>query len=77
MKFLIIVGLIFIFALLIINSVKKAIGKFISGFAASSGSTKSNQPADEVLFSKDDVVVLKGEAGEQQKNKHESTGIPR
>lgn len=63
MKFLIIIALIFLFALLIRTVIKKKINSFFQSFIPKQeGEVKK----DEVLYSKDDVVVLKGEAGKEE-----------
>ncbi|ROL61918.1 hypothetical protein D9V86_03320 [Bacteroidetes/Chlorobi group bacterium ChocPot_Mid] len=61
-KFLIIIGIIFLVILLIIKIVRKKIENIIQQFVPKQQSQSKDTIANEVLYEKDDVVVLKGEA---------------
>lgn len=67
-KFLIIVGVLFLIVLFIINMIKKSIRSFVEGFSAPSAKKRKNDRHEEVLYKKDDVVVLKGDAGSKNNN---------
>ncbi len=58
-KFLIFLGVLFIIFLTVIIRIKKKINKFFQNFAPKQESSK---PIEEILYNKDDIVVLKGDA---------------
>ncbi len=77
MKFLLIFLLIVVLAFMFLNVIRRSIQKFFSSFTSGTmnqndqfNRKKSSEQTDEVLYRKDDVVVLKGEAKEADKKQN-------
>ncbi len=72
MKFLIIVGILFLASMIVMNVVRKSIRNFIDGLTGRAGGNITRQRNDdgEVLFKKDGIEVLKGEAKENKKSRN-------
>lgn len=77
MKFLFIFLLIIVLVFMFLNIIRRGIQKFFSGFTTGTmnqnGTFTKKQSAnqtDEVIYRKDDVVVLKGEAKESDKKQN-------
>lgn len=68
-KFLIIIGTIFLVILLAIKIIRKKIENIIQQIIPKQQSHHKDASANEVLYEKDDIVVLKGEA--ERKNQSE------
>jgi len=65
-KLLIILGIIFVVILLIVSAIRKKLENIFQQFVPKQpGSTKGSS-VDEVLYEKDDVVVLRGEGNREK-----------
>ncbi len=66
-KLLIILGIIFVVILLVVSAIRKKLEKIFQQFVPNQGQpSKKDASVDEVLYEKDDVVVLRGE-GKKEK----------
>jgi|GEM_PF-2573294 len=65
-KFLIIIGVIFLIILLVMKIIRKKFENFIQQFAPKQPGSSKDTPTNEVIYNKDDVVVLRGE-GKREK----------
>jgi FtsZ-interacting cell division protein ZipA len=61
MKFFIYLGLIIIIILLVTSWARKKINRFVQSFIPNQNQDKKNKH-DEVLYDKDNVVVMRGES---------------
>ncbi|MFP4528328.1 MAG: hypothetical protein ACLFQX_07240 [Candidatus Kapaibacterium sp.] len=73
-KFLLILLVIFALAILGLTFIYKKIRGFFEMFSPSEerrGKTQKRERTDDVVYDRDDVVVLKGEAGKKKKERSE------
>ncbi|MFH1050637.1 MAG: hypothetical protein V1779_06855 [bacterium] len=66
-KLLIILGIIFLVILLAVSAVRKKLEKIFQQFVPNQGESSTNDASvEEVLYEKDDVVVLRGEGKDRR-----------
>lgn len=62
-KFLIVIGILFIILLTIVIRIKKKLNAFLQNFVPTKNQQQDKEYSnEEVLYQKDEIVVLKGEA---------------
>lgn len=69
-RFLIIIGVIFLIILLVMRIIRKKFENFVNQFVPKQQNPSNNSTANQVLYDKDDVVVLKGEADDKKQEEN-------
>jgi hypothetical protein len=65
-KFLIVLGIFIIILLTVVIRIKKKLNSFLQNFIPRQETHTPKKSDDEVVYNRDDVVVLKGDAGKKK-----------